>query len=771
MNKSYLRLLGICLLGLFLVWLPLSTEEETKDESEPAARELLLKAVENMDQTEGFGFEGEENTTEEDSGSGQLTTKKSTAEGAWQKEFNLTYANILGEGKDIVIYQKGKQTVKEEATGDAWQLVRQPPFSPILPALKWFRTHKNLWKDVKFSGVEKLKGKDCKIVEAFLNPQRNHINLNSSFRLSFEMLESSDLLYKVWIGEKDALPYEINLSVTMKLDPAVVVEWLDDGGMGKIANLGKNPRGTLPPIIQKTTMEISLNYEATKKLAFKIPEKVKELFGIATNPVAQKLLLQALKNLDQTKGFRFEMKGITETETPEGGTEKESTITGIWQSPDIVYTRIVNEEGETEIYQRDTENALRNSESEEWEFVPRHTFPSPIEQIKTYQNHLGNVTFSGEAELRGNKCKIVQACPNSEYYYSFYESQGQPHIVSTHEKITEALYKIWINEKDLLPYKVIFSFALKRDARPGLVPIVPITEKRTIEISFDYGPPVEVKIPEELKEPLGCLTDPEAQKAMLLTLEKISQTKGFRFETRETVQADFVDKGTSETESTMKGSWQSPDMIHCQETSDEKDYEYYQKGDKTIGKDSEGEQWQRLHQGAAPSPITQINHLKNYLKNIRFTGEEKLRNKNCRVIVASLKREGCEKILERFPSPIKLLRKKKFADPLYKVWIGKNDTLPYRLMISFSVSRSGPIQDCEPRFLVKRGSFGKDGKVEIDIYISPVEEDGEIYREGDVPIAQEIILEIDLFDYDKDIEIKIPKEAKELLEKEKKKSQ
>lgn len=173
MKKYYLRIMRIGLLGLALIWLPgmpLYTEESAvKDTTDPAAKEVFLKALENMEQVKGFYFTGEENTTEEDTGSGKLISKKSSAEGVWQKETDITTIEISKEGEEITVYQRSNQTVKKNPSNNQWQVFNNcPPFSPILPSLNLIKTHKDLLRDISFIKGEKLMGKNCKKVAALL---------------------------------------------------------------------------------------------------------------------------------------------------------------------------------------------------------------------------------------------------------------------------------------------------------------------------------------------------------------------------------------------------------------------------------------------------------------------------------------------------------------------------------------------------------------------------------------------------------------------------
>lgn len=263
---------------------------------------------------------------------------------------------------------------------------------------------------------------------------------------------------------------------------------------GVMGGFGIQPGGggNVEDMTTQTTLEVTFDYD--KKAEIKVPEELKELLGCLTEAEAQELLCQAFEKMDRTKGFRFE--GNENVAKSQFTPESKYTLEGVWQNPDLAWVKISKEGAEfCEVYQKGSEMVKKTAERKEWQRGDNRQYQPypvlPVTQIKTYRQHLLNVRFSREAEIKDKKCKVVKGLLDSqgrekaaERYMALRMPLGTPGSNNS-----ELLYEVWIGESDLLPYKVIFS-----------------TKDQTIVLEinlFDYEKVGDIEIPKDVKKLLS----------------------------------------------------------------------------------------------------------------------------------------------------------------------------------------------------------------------------------------------------------------------------
>lgn len=198
-------------------------------------------------------------------------------------------------------------------------------------------------------------------------------------------------------------------------------------------------------------------------------------------------------------------------------------------------------------------------------------------------------------------------------------------------------------------------------------------------------------------------------------------------------------KTNIKTETVVTGIRKSPDISHL--TFDTEDMnekmEVYQQAGKTAAKDNKENKWVKQE---VVSPTEFVTLLKDTLENIKISGEEKIDKINCQVMESNLNQDGINNLLALYNIGIFPSAEKKSA---VKVWSGKEDNLIYKITVMIeSISESKPMMPMDDE-----------------------EESQTLKRKKPAPkTIVNFKVEISIFDYNKDIDIKIPEEVKKLWE-------
>ncbi|MEW6027666.1 MAG: hypothetical protein AB1599_10300 [Planctomycetota bacterium] len=242
-------------------------------------------------------------------------------------------------------------------------------------------------------------------------------------------------------------------------------------------------------------------------------------------------------------------------------------------------------------------------------------------------------------------------------------------------------------------------------------------------------PPAEAKKPDESKDP-----EAKAKKALADALDKRNKTKGYHFSGKRETQ--YVEMGMTIPASFDGVKNNGENLLYMvyqtQVMGGAKKYELYQKGDKKFARDIASEE--RV-EGKTHSPLMQGDRLKDALNDYKLGKDEKLNERDHSVIEAAIKEEGAAKLLSELPMPLPAEAKLTCDKSSFKIWVDKKTSLISKMHFFVEVTAS---------------MAGEE---------TPEEEQESAPKSG-----RKIYVEINIYDYDKDIEITVPDEIKEVLE-------
>jgi len=244
--------------------------------------------------------------------------------------------------------------------------------------------------------------------------------------------------------------------------------------------------------------------------------------------------------------------------------------------------------------------------------------------------------------------------------------------------------------------------------------------------------PEKKTAPETKSVPETKKTD--AKKAFGEAFEKRNKTKGYHFTGKR--ETSYVEMGMT-IPAQFNGIKNNKDnlLYMTYQTSvmgSSKKYELYQKADKKFARDIASEE--RV-EGKTHSPIMQGDRLMDTLEGYKFAKEEKLDERDHTVIEATIKLDGANKLLSELPMPLPAEAKLTCDKSGFRIWIDKKTSLISKMYFFVEVSAAMPGAETP--------------------------EEGE---EAAPKSGRKIAVDINLFDYDKDIEISVPDEVKEVLD-------
>ena len=249
----------------------------------------------------------------------------------------------------------------------------------------------------------------------------------------------------------------------------------------------------------------------------------------------------------------------------------------------------------------------------------------------------------------------------------------------------------------------------------------------------DAKPAPETKKPEAPPTKEGDL---KAKKAFTDAFDKRNKSKGYHFVgKREIVYVEMNMPIQASVEGVKNNGENLLYMVYQTKVmgSDRK-YELYQKGDKKYTRNVATEE---REEGRAVSPILQGDRLLENLEAYRFGKEEKIEERDFIVIEASIKSDGVNKLLAELP-------KMGALPPEAKITCDKSG---FRIMV-----------DKKTSLIAKMYFF-----VEVTATMPGSETPAE-GQEAAPKGGRNISVDINIADYDKDIEITVPDEIKEVLD-------
>ena len=176
----------------------------------------------------------------------------------------------------------------------------------------------------------------------------------------------------------------------------------------------------------------------------------------------------------------------------------------------------------------------------------------------------------------------------------------------------------------------------------------------------------------------------EPKELILQALQQMDKIKGCHYQIKMTTKVDEVSgKNLFSVPSTMEGFYRSSDNI----TYGKYDLmgnksDVYQKGKQVIVKVNE--KWIKGSMEGYPFPSIQLQPLKTGIEKARFVGEEKIKGEICHIADVSVNQKETEKLLNRLTISIPEGRSITYT---YKVWLGKEHALIYKLFSSIDVPR------------------------------------------------------------------------------------
>ena len=250
-------------------------------------------------------------------------------------------------------------------------------------------------------------------------------------------------------------------------------------------------------------------------------------------------------------------------------------------------------------------------------------------------------------------------------------------------------------------------------------------------------PPAEQKPAPETKKPDAPPSkdgDVKAKKAFADAFDKRNKTKGYHFSgQRETIYMEMNMPIPATFEGVKNNSENLMYMVYeTKVMSGPQKYELYQKGDKRYTRNVASEE---RAEGKAPSPILQGDRLKDALEGYRFGKDEKLNEIDYAVIEATIKEEGASKLISELPMPLPAEAKLTCDKSGFRIWVDKKTSLISKMYFFVEVSAAMPGSETPEEGQDPAPKSGR--KIQVDINIS---------------------------DYDKDIEITVPDEIKEVLD-------
>jgi hypothetical protein len=237
---------------------------------------------------------------------------------------------------------------------------------------------------------------------------------------------------------------------------------------------------------------------------------------------------------------------------------------------------------------------------------------------------------------------------------------------------------------------------------------------------------------------------PKTKETPKEVLEKVITTtlesKGFYF--KGTGSFSFKGPKTDiNIENTFSGMNQKPDLSYISMESKDtgEKIEAYRHGENVAMRSNKQKEWVRQN---FASPKEFIGIYKDNTENIKIDDsvEEKINDTPCRVIEASLNQNGINDFLALYKNiPKGLVNATKTS--VIKIWSGKSDNLVYKITVKIDIT--------------------------IENKLSPAEEDENENLPPDKKIKPPKTLvkfsgEVTCYDYNKDIEIKIPDEVKKI---------
>jgi hypothetical protein len=243
----------------------------------------------------------------------------------------------------------------------------------------------------------------------------------------------------------------------------------------------------------------------------------------------------------------------------------------------------------------------------------------------------------------------------------------------------------------------------------------------------------DTNVQNRLDRLLKQIPDPAAKELLLKAFDNFNKAKGYRFSanisgtvTNKTANVEMTSP-PSKAESFQKGQ----DFTYLKIEDKDGLTEVYLKNDRVVAKKPGKEKWQKIKEDddlmmdLFMVQSFRFNKLRDLFDKTRFGTNDKYKGVVCQIVDLPLKTKDASKIVpESAMNKLRELGEGEITGLQYKIWIGKNDNIIYKIFIS------------------------------LDIEIVQSESTTNILASSD----------INILDYDKEIDLKIPEEVKGLLE-------
>jgi len=258
---------------------------------------------------------------------------------------------------------------------------------------------------------------------------------------------------------------------------------------------------------------------------------------------------------------------------------------------------------------------------------------------------------------------------------------------------------------------------------------------------------------EEPKKDKPQSDEEKAKTAVVDAYKKTTESKGYHVEWKMSLKPKQEEAMNVEITFDLQGVMKNPDFCHLKgkttqkgmgkEAEKEAEGEVYIQGKQTVSKESTSDdkgKWRK-----EPTTINlpdAISIPKDVAEKHKFGKEEKVKDKECTVVEAILTNAVLKEFSKKMAMPL-LEGKATLEQSNCKFWIDKKDGALMRVMYNLNVSYELP-QPPEPP-----GNEGDDKEEP-----APPQSKKAITK---------VAMDFTLFDYNKDIDIKIPDEVQKLL--------
>lgn len=240
-------------------------------------------------------------------------------------------------------------------------------------------------------------------------------------------------------------------------------------------------------------------------------------------------------------------------------------------------------------------------------------------------------------------------------------------------------------------------------------------------------------VPAQEKETPASKIDPRAKELMTQAAYNLMETKGFHFEFRMQAEVNYIDgKNLCEFEALTTGIYQQSGLTYFRTRARDQELELYQYEELFVSRDTPEADWtQATTLQQLPSPKDTMTLMMDNLDYARLGKQERIKGLNCQILEIGLTATGLKRLIETQAPEIMTMGTTPQISNLTAA-VGVNDGNLYKLGYTMEITPKS----------------------------EETSEEAPIVPEK---MSTKIVLQISLFGYDRNIDIKLPDQVKELL--------